>query len=327
MGGAFVSVIVPVYNTSEYLGQCLSSLAAQDWGNYEVICIDDHSTDNSLAIVKSFERENPSIFRVFSNERNVGQGRTRERGMSLARGDYVAFVDSDDYVAEDYLSTYCKVVENSPDVIVGGFTRDADGRRTANFAPAKPWCLATYSVACAKLFRLSFLKENSIRFSRERRGEDIFFNLACYCHGATCTVIPYCGYFYRLNRRSTTRTISHELRFEQSVMEMFLELNEEIPLSSLPEDRLNVACYSYIANTANALITYAHGCGPHDMRRRRKVVFATCAQLFPDYRKNPLFRLSGATSQTTKIRWSVWFVMSLHRLGLDGLLFDLVSFI
>lgn len=328
MSDVFLSIVIPIYNTSEYLPLCLSSISEQDWDDYEVLCIDDCSTDSSLSIARSFERKFPEIFRVYTNEQNIGQGRSRERGIELARGRYITFVDSDDYVSADYLSTYCGAsLRTNADVIVGGFTRDFDGRLSENLAPAYPWCLATYSVACAKLFKTSFLKGHSIRFSKERRGEDIFFNLACYSYSATVEVLPYCGYYYRFNRSSTTTTISHELHFEESVISMFEELDQEIPFSGLSESQRDVVCYSYVANAVNALVTYAHGCHPQDMARRRARIFAAANRLFPGFKDNPLFKLSGAIGQTRKIRYSVWLVMLLYRLGLDRLLFGIVSLV
>ena len=328
MKNVFLSVIIPIYNTAEYLPLCLSRISKQDWDDYEIICIDDCSTDDSLPIARSLEQAAPHLSSVYANEHNLGQGRSRERGIRLAKGRYVTFIDSDDYVSRNYLSTYCEAAQRSnADVVVGGFTRDADGRLAKNPAPNYPWCLATYSVACAKLFKTSFLREHSIRFSKERRGEDIFFNLLCYCHGATVEVLPHFGYHYRLNRTSTTKTISHNMHFEESIVSMFEELNRYIPFSSLSDNQRNVVCYSYVANVINALITYSHGCYPKDMMERYTRVFSAGNQLFPGFLDNPLFRFFGAPGQTSKIRYSIWLVMLLHRLNLDKPLFAFISLV
>lgn len=324
----FASVIVPIYNAAEYLDKCLTSLAKQDCSDYEVICIDDCSTDKSFEIATAYATTYPDLFRIMKNEENVGQGQTRNRGISLARGEYVTFVDSDDYVAGDYISTYRRAARQGDfDAIVAGYTRDVDGRLTECPAPQIPWCLSTYSIACAKLFRLAFLDEHSIRFPKERRGEDIFFNLACFCGSASCERLDYTGYHYRLNRQSTTKTISHAIHFEKSVVSMFNQLNDEFPFASLESPKRDVVCYAYIANALNALITYAHGCGIEDMRSRRTLIFSVAKRLFPKYETNPLFRLSASTGQTLKIKLSVWFIMKLHKIELDKLLFELLSLV
>lgn len=324
----FATVIVPIYNASAYLDECLTSLAKQDCSDYEVICIDDCSSDNSFEIAMAYAATYPNLFRVMRNEENIGQGQTRNRGTSLARGEYVTFVDSDDYVAGDYISTYRRAARQGDfDAIVAGYTRDVDGRLTECPAPQIPWCLSTYSIACAKLFRLAFLDEHSICFPKERRGEDIFFNLACFCGGASCERLDYTGYHYRLNRQSTTKTISHAIHFEKSVVSMFDQLNDEFPFTSLEPPKRDVVCYAYIANALNALITYAHGCGIKEMRSRRTLIFSTAKRLFPEYETNPLFHLSASTGQTLKIKWSVWFIMILRKIKIDILLFHFISII
>ena len=89
-----VSVIVPVYNTESHLPICLSSLLGQTWRNLEVLCIDDGSTDDSLAVLRDFERKDARV-RVFA-QRNSRQGAARNRGMDEAQGEFVFFMDSDD---------------------------------------------------------------------------------------------------------------------------------------------------------------------------------------------------------------------------------------
>ena len=329
MNKNIVSVIVPTYNVERYLPKCLDSLISQDFNSYEIICIDDCSTDNSFEIASQYEISYPDLLRVIKTETNLGQGSARIQGVDLATGKYIAFVDSDDYIAPDYLTTLVNAAEQSKsDIIVSGFTRDINGKLSRNFAPEHPWCLATYAIACAKLFKTEFLRDNNIHFSKERRGEDIYFNLACLCSNASCNVIQYSGYFYRANAASTTKTISHTMHFEQSIISMFNELNATYTFSNLATYTCDIICYSFFANSINALITYAHGCGIKEMSRRYSNVYSTARTLFPFYENNPLFSLKATKGQTGKIKWSVWMTMVLHRLGrLDRFLFYLISLV
>lgn len=105
-----VSVIIPVYNTDKYLRECLDSIVNQTLRNIEIICIDDGSTDNSLKILKEYEGED-SRFKVFSQE-NAGQGNARNRGMSLAEGKYIYFMDSDDFIKSNTLKDTFEIAEN-----------------------------------------------------------------------------------------------------------------------------------------------------------------------------------------------------------------------
>lgn len=112
-----VSVIVPVYNTEKYLPACLESLAAQTMDDIEVIVIDDGSPDGSLAIAEEFAAKHPG-FRVFSTE-NRGVGHARNYGAKMSRGEYLAFVDSDDEVEPDYCQAmYEKAVRDDNDMVL-----------------------------------------------------------------------------------------------------------------------------------------------------------------------------------------------------------------
>lgn len=323
-----VSIIIPIYNAEPFLDRCLDSLVQQTCDCFEVICIDDQSKDASLSIASGFEQAHPERFRVFSNERNVGQGRTRERGVTLAHGDYIMFVDSDDYVADDYVETYLNAAEMEQcDIVVAGHTRDIDNSLHVVPAPRGDWAITTYAVAWAKLFRTSFLREHNIRFATERRGEDIFFNVACYCCNPKFRVLDYAGYRYRLNRASTTKSISHADHFERAISSMFHELlNEWLTFDLAPHQR-KVIAYTYFANMINALIVYDHGCGPRAMRRKRQFVFNDAKSLFPGYRNDRLFRWGWTKGQSTKIRLTLWVLMNLNRIGLDRVILWLLSLV
>ena len=96
-----ISVIVPVYNVAAYVGECLSSLVHQTFTDFEIIAVNDGSTDGSLAILREFESSYPFI-RVI-DQPNAGVSAARKAGLALAQGKYVTFVDSDDSVATTYL--------------------------------------------------------------------------------------------------------------------------------------------------------------------------------------------------------------------------------
>ena len=100
MNNPLVSMIVPVYNVQDSVARCLESLCAQTWKNIEIILINDGSRDESYAICESFCQKDPRI--VLVDKSNTGVSDTRNCGLSLAQGDYVQFVDSDDYIDPDF---------------------------------------------------------------------------------------------------------------------------------------------------------------------------------------------------------------------------------
>lgn len=113
-----VSVIVPVYNMEKYLGVCLSSLANQTFNDYEVIVINDGSTDSSCEIMDYYKKEYPKIFKIFSHK-NQGISKTRNIGIEKAKGEYITFIDSDDYVEKTFLEDmYNKIISTDSDICV-----------------------------------------------------------------------------------------------------------------------------------------------------------------------------------------------------------------
>lgn len=115
-----ISVIVPVYNTAEFLEECLISLSSQSLDNFEVICVDDCSTDSSLEIIKKKLRVD-SRFRLIQNKNNLGVSASRNAGLESANGEYVYFLDSDDFLEENALEIlYSKARENDYDVVFTG---------------------------------------------------------------------------------------------------------------------------------------------------------------------------------------------------------------
>ncbi len=114
-----VSVIVPVYNVASYLAKALDSLLNQTLDNIEILCIEDKSTDNSLDILHKFAARDKRI-KIVENSQNCGVSKTRNRGIDLAEGEYIGFLDADDWVDTDYFEVlYIKAKSSDLDMVKG----------------------------------------------------------------------------------------------------------------------------------------------------------------------------------------------------------------
>ena len=112
-----VSVIIPVYNVEEYLRQCLDSVREQTLSDIEIICVNDSSTDGSLSILEEYAKKDPRIQVV--TQPNGGAGAARNKGLSMAAGKYLSFLDSDDFFEPDMLElAYKKAEEDKADFVV-----------------------------------------------------------------------------------------------------------------------------------------------------------------------------------------------------------------
>jgi glycosyltransferase involved in cell wall biosynthesis len=113
-----VSIIVPVYNSSQYLRRCIESLINQNLDSYEIILVNDASTDDSLEIMKEFKSKNKKLIKIIDLDKNIKQGGARNRGIEISNGEYIGFVDSDDWVNKNMFNKlYNKAKETNSDIV------------------------------------------------------------------------------------------------------------------------------------------------------------------------------------------------------------------
>ena len=325
------AIIVPVYNAETWLHQCLDSLLSQDYPNYEIILIDDCSPDHSLEICRQYQQQNPDRIRLIQNEENIGQGRSRMKAVESTDADYVFFVDSDDYIAPCYISRYmAELKDGDLDLVIGGFTKDIDGKLKSFPIADSDYTILLYSVACCKMYRRAFLIQNHIDFSDSRKGEDIFFSLMCFYHRPKYRIIDYQGYYYRLNRKSTTTTMTWQTSFDEIVTHMFRQFYARADLSRCKAEKKQKIEYCYIANMVNALTVYSHGCGSTRMkdklnRFRQELRSFENTYGLEDVLQRKDLRFFRPRGISLRIRFGVGAFYWSTRLHLDGILFDLIS--
>ena len=120
-----ISIIVPVYNVEEYLDRCIDSLINQTFHRLEIILVDDGSTDDSAIICDKWKEKDKRITTI--RKANGGQGSARNLGMRLSHGDYIGFVDSDDYIAPNLLESVVKAIDRyEPDMVMYNFQYFSD---------------------------------------------------------------------------------------------------------------------------------------------------------------------------------------------------------
>jgi glycosyltransferase involved in cell wall biosynthesis len=183
-----VSVIVPVYNTEMYLEKCLSSLKNQTLKEIEFIVINDGSTDSSFKIMQKYAKEDKR-FRIYSKE-NEGVGKTRNLGIELSKGEYIGFVDSDDFVSINYFEELYKVAKRmdaeisvTPNVymIENGkskkIPRPIDGYKNKELIDDFSFLISDAGEQWDKIYKKSFLDDNKIRCLEDRVWfEDVWFS-------------------------------------------------------------------------------------------------------------------------------------------------------
>ena len=198
-----VSIIIPVYNAEEYLDCCLQTIARQTYKDLQVIVIDDGSTDCSLAIAERFAAEDDR-FTIISQP-NKGQAAARNRGLKKATGEYLCFIDADDFIDHNYIETLVTHIGNK-DIIQAGYTRtDSSGK---DLKRKYPLHFYQFTAPWARLYRRSAL--DGITFPEGMIYEDVVFSLRLWNRKPKHTILRYYGYHYRLNSLSTTARRNRE---------------------------------------------------------------------------------------------------------------------
>ncbi len=215
-----ISVIVPVYNVATYVGECLSSLVHQTFTDFEIIAINDGSTDGSLAILREFEASYPFVHVI--DQPNGGVSKARQAGLSCARGEYIAFVDSDDYVVPNFLEgLYNALCETGADISccnyhlrfeVTGFTMTYPFCWKSVLTREKAMCrlIRDYSIQgflWNKLYRKTLFTEHQIHFPT-MCFEDMVMNHQLFSHADKIATIRTPLYYYQQRHTSALNTMN-----------------------------------------------------------------------------------------------------------------------
>lgn len=197
-----ISVIVPVYNTQDYLRECIDSILNQSLKELELILVDDGSTDNSSEIIYEYVERFPQKVHAICLD-NGGQGRARNFGMDIAKGEFLSFIDSDDYLEKDALLELYEaaVAENADVAICDMEKRYDDGTREYVKAALQDDPLASAGSASNKIFRRSAVED--IRFPVGLWYEDFSFSAKMLLKSKATVFVKKPLYIYRCGQSST----------------------------------------------------------------------------------------------------------------------------
>ena len=241
-----VSVIVPVYNAEKYLKKCMDSLINQSLKEIEIICINDGSTDNSLEVLKQYTKQDSRV-QIFSQE-NKRQGAARNRGMELAFGEYIGFVDADDWVDTDYYEKlYSSAKKYDADIALAANIRVGHGPRkkrldikTEKFVTSLQEKLDINKQACNpcptnKIYRKRMLENSGVIWPEGCYCEDKLFTIKAVYYANGVVSVPDVNYYYFRNPDSTVKntnnsfkTYQDKVRANRAVLEFLKQKNAQI---------------------------------------------------------------------------------------------------
>lgn len=262
-----VSIVVPVYNTASFLDECLSSLVGQTLREIEIICVNDGSTDNSLEILNAWARRDSRIA-VIDCKVNQGVGYARNTAIKAAKGRYMAFVDSDDYVSRDMFSSLIEASENlTADIVVSNLfarhssrdipqlqfpsnLKDSDEiRKHAVVNNCQMW---------TNIYKRELFAENGLWFPDHLHYEDVANGIPLLLLAENLRILynrePL--YFYRVSNASITRSMNDNKHWDRlTTAGMFLDNTQRLGLYDKYKDEIEWLFYRfYVMNSFSIAI-------------------------------------------------------------------------
>lgn len=268
-----VSVIVPVYNVEKYLPTCVESIISQTWQNIEVILVDDGSTDSSSIICDKYAEQNDVVTVI--HKKNGGLSDARNVGLNASSGDYVTFIDSDDFLDD------CKAIEeiinrlnNLPDVDVICYNRKNFFQKENILRPLPQYPDSVVNAlnkdeaivaligsgmfpmsACTKLIRRNFLIKNDIRFIKGITSEDIpwFIEIVSRCNN-----ILFINTWPYVYRRQVETSITYSYSYNKFKSLLWVLEHEIEEVSKVPKNNIKNALLSFLAYEWSILLAQTY---------------------------------------------------------------------
>ena len=263
-----ISIIVPIYNREKFLDKCIASIINQTYKKLEIILVDDGSSDSSLEICKKYAATDERI-KVISQE-NGGVSKARNKGLEVATGEYVQFVDSDDYIESNMCQTFIDCINNDPTIeyIICGLNY-CTGEGSIDYTTILPlpinnmedfysnfFLLLNRFFRCPtnKFFKLSIIKQNSISFLKGIHiAEDAIFNIDYLSKTSNVKVIEDCLYNVIEHNTSRLTTSFNEKEFEAQYIFYNKLITYLINHNSFHNENKTTVLEQYIYNFIDAL--------------------------------------------------------------------------
>lgn len=325
-----VSIIVPVYNTEKYLRQCLDSIFSQSVQDFEVIMVNDCSTDNSGVIIEEYVKRYPDKAIGITHQKNQGLSATRNTALKYTKGKYIVFIDSDDYIAKDYVNRlYEKAEKFSSDMVICSYTKIADDgswekKMEANFIE-NGMRIPSY-VSWNRIISRKLLESCDFHFEEGAICEDIPAILRLEAIAENIQVIEEYGYYYRTNPKSITSTLKNWMTVDKLPLKMLAECVE-----FCRKDGKNISDKQlefYICRIWTTLLfDVGKGCSKEVQMRMCDEATRFMNKYFPKYYKNPYIKLKAFKNMPRIQKWGTWLCVEAMHLKLLKLLLRCYSLI
>lgn len=309
-----VSVIIPVYNSEKYIAKCLESVIHQTYSAYEILVINDGSKDNSWQIMEQYAKQYPNLVKAIQQD-NQGVSKTRNTAIKMAQGDYLMFIDNDDFIDKDYIQTFVEQAEQGKyDVVLGGYRRPNEQGKIVKSLTLKQeeWSKFMIFAPWARIYKKQYLIENNITFLPVNIGEDVYFNLQAMLLTDKIKIIDYMGYNWYFNSASVSNTIQKKVENLQ-VFELLNACYDTLKQKGILEKKEEIVETYLIRYMVWFLLFSTKKAEKQVIDDIYEKVFAWLEERFPDYRNNKNIGLTKPKGEIFSVRLIVFVFLFLHK--------------
>lgn len=303
-----ISVIIPVYNAEKYLENCINSIFNQNYKNYEIILVNDGSTDNSLSICEKLKKESNKVKII--NQKNSGVATTRNKGLLEATGDYIIFMDNDDIISEDFFNKFLEENDNDYDIIIGGYVRETyEGKKIFERKLMNDDVAPYIQLACwGKLYKASYIKKFS--FLESPIADDFYFNVLAYNSGAKIKVISYIGYHWLYNGESLSNTKNKNLKYTEDLIYVLDTIKKDV------NDSSDILEYFYLRSIIYYLLFACKSVSMKKIKKSYDYMFNWLKEINKKYYKNKYIGIFKNNSEQLSVKIAIRVFIFLQKIHL-----------
>ena len=316
-----VSIVALVYNLQDYLPRCLDALVRQTLQEIEILCVDDGSTDNAPQIIEEYAKRYPEKIKVFHKE-NGGEFSTRNYGLQRAKGEYITFVDTDDYVEDDWAEKlYTAAKKNDADIAVCAFERidmatgNVVGKDMTNFGavtrqvnPNDDFVLFINPAPWNKIYKREKIQEFS--FLPLRGFNDTLFFISSLTKIKTITFVPEVLYHYYLRYDSQIHTINK--KDVENLKKYLLEVKELYIQKGQYEQMQNILDMMALVHLGISVMYRLSYDKQVNMKKEMKDTFSYLDKEFPTWRTSPFLKWNYVRKRGIK-HIGLWGIAKLYK--------------
>ena len=319
-----LSIVAAVYNLEKYLPRCLDALVNQTMQDIEILCVDDGSTDSAPQIIEDYKKKYPDKIKVFHKE-NGGEFTTRNYGLERAKGEYVTFVDTDDYVEPNWAEKlYNAAKENDADLAVCGFeridlaTNKVVATNMTNFGntvkeinPKDDYLLFINPAPWNKVYKREKIKD--LRFLPFRGFNDTMFLASCYTRINKIAFVPDVLYHYFLRYDSQIHTVNEQ--DVKNLKKYLLEVKDLYIKSGKYEEMkyiLDTFAFLHLGTSVMYRVSYDESV---NMKQMLKDTIKYLDENFSNWRKSPFLKLGYSLKKGFK-HIALWGVSLFYKWGI-----------